>query len=250
MTFDNTGRVHHEGVQNEIDSIAILQKHGILNENAKQVGGTKAKEDISDGVTDVSMKLKSKGLPVGSFDWINTSNVRDVIGDVFDEFLTNVKTYRNLPVEQKSSASFIAKVRKEFAAISCSVLNDFTSEYLKNFIKTYLIEANKGILIGIKDPIARKMYIFNSEEHPAVGFLNNGYEPFLKGKASGSRRLLFTGGTKEYDCGLRIRVTNNNGINAFLGLSKANKNSQVVFKLQQDKVHKLVESVNARILEF
>jgi hypothetical protein len=49
-----------------------------------------------------------------------------------------------------------------------------------------------------------------------------------------------------YDCGLRLRVTSNNGINAFLGASKANRNSQVVIKLQQDKVGKLLQEVNAR----
>jgi len=39
-----------------------------------------------------------------------------------------------------------------------------------------------------------------------------------------------------------LRVTSNNGIKAFMGLSKANRNSQVVLKLQQDRVQNLVDT--------
>jgi hypothetical protein len=53
-----------------------------------------------------------------------------------------------------------------------------------------------------------------------------------------------------YDCGLRLRVTSNNGINAFLGTSKANSNSQVVIKLQQDKVKQLLQQVEAERVQY
>ena len=53
-----------------------------------------------------------------------------------------------------------------------------------------------------------------------------------------------------YDCGLRLRVTSNNGINAFLGNSKANRNSQVVMKLQQDQVNHLVDNINAEVIDY
>jgi hypothetical protein len=50
--------------------------------------------------------------------------------------------------------------------------------------------------------------------------------------------------------GLRLRVTSNNGINAFLGLSKANKSSQVVVKLQQDDVKNLVQKTNSQVYDY
>jgi hypothetical protein len=53
-----------------------------------------------------------------------------------------------------------------------------------------------------------------------------------------------------YDCGLRLRVTSNNGINAFLGTSKANRNSQVVIKLQQDKVKQLLQQIGAEVTTY
>lgn len=250
MTFDKTGRVHYDGIQNEIDTIAILQAHGILNENARQIGGTKSKMDVTDGIKKVSAKQKTKGIGVGSFDWVNTSNVKEIIGDVFDQILSDIKEYRKLPETQRSSTSLYNKVKKEFSDVCSTVLDSFTADYLSEFLDTYLVKENEGITMAINDVLARKMYVYESEQHPAVHYLSEGFKPILKGKAKNSRRLLFTDGTKEYDCGLRVRVTSNNGINAFLGLSKANTNSQVVFKLQQDKVHKLMEMINAFIYEY
>ena len=60
----------------------------------------------------------------------------------------------------------------------------------------------------------------------------------LAGKGKSSRKILFNG----EDIGLRIRVVTNNGISALLGLSKKNKTSIPVVKIQQDKVHSLVEN--------
>ena len=44
------------------------------------------------------------------------------------------------------------------------------------------------------------------------------------------------------DTGLRLRLKSNKAIKAFLGLSKANKNSQVVLKLQQDNISELLNT--------
>jgi hypothetical protein len=59
-----------------------------------------------------------------------------------------------------------------------------------------------------------------------------------------------TDGKNTYNVGLRLRVTSNNGINAFLGLSKANKSSQVVVKLQQDDVKNLVQKTNSQVYDY
>ena len=121
---------------------------------------------------------------------------------------------------------------------------------MASFIQTYLIDANKQLKVAVTDTLAKNLYVYSANQHPAVRYIQEGYTPFLKGCAKSSRRLLFTDGVKEYDCGLRIRVTNNNGIGAFLGNSKANKNSQVVFKLQQDKVAQLLSAVNAEVVSY
>ena len=82
--------------------------------------------------------------------------------------------------------------------------------------------------------------------------LRDGYSAVLvAGRGMTSRKVVLIKGDDIVDCGLRIRVTSNNGVKAFLGLSKANRNSQIVLKLQQDRVDRLVATADGvEVLEF
>lgn len=247
MTFDRTGLPHHEGVKNEEDTKNLLIFFDLVSLSTYLLGGTKNKADAFDPERNTKLTIKhKKGVKNGSFDWINTTKIYDVVGDTFIPFLEQIKEYRQLPKSQRAAVSFVKQVRKDFNDLCCSVLDSFTADQLASFIQTQMIDANSEMMVAVNDTVAKNLYTYKADQHPAVRYLELGYTPFLKGRAKGSRRLLFTDGVKEYDCGLRIRVTSNNGITAFLGLSTANKNSSVVFKLQQDKVAKLLEAVNAR----
>ena len=77
----------------------------------------------------------------------------------------------------------------------------------------------------------------------------------VEGRGKSSRKIIFIAPGKGIndigsgvDIGLRVRVTSNNGIKAFLGLSKANKNSQIVIKIQQDKVQQFVTDSSPAIV--
>jgi hypothetical protein len=251
MTFDKTGLVHYEGIKNEKNSAELLTIFGYASDYIELRGGTKNKEDAYDPESNILWSIKhKKGIKNGSFDWINTSKIYDVVGDTFVPFLEQIKEYRQLPESQRKIVSFVKQVRQEFNNICSGVLDSFTTNQLVSFIQGKFISENNQLWIALNDSVARNFYVYKADTHPAVSYIQKGYTPFLKGRAKGSRRLLFTDGVQEYDCGLRIRVTSNNGINAFLGLSEANNNSQVVFKLQQDKVAKLLESVNAEVNSY
>lgn len=242
MTFNKTGKVHYDGIKNEADTAELLKTFDLASFAITLLGGTKNKADAFDPERNIKWTIKhKKGVKNGSFDWINTTKISEVVGDTFVPFLDQIKEYRKLPESQRSAVSFVKQVRKEFADLCSSVLDSFTAEQLCSFIQTQMIDANSEMMVAVNDTVANTLYVYSADEHPAVRYIQLGYTPFLKGRAKGSRRLLFTDGAKEYDCGLRIRVTSNNGVTAFLGLSKANKNSSVVFKLQQDSVHKLVK---------
>ena len=75
--------------------------------------------------------------------------------------------------------------------------------------------------------------------------MENGYVPFIQkvNKISTSRKILFKKDNDVRDLGLRVRLVTNNGIGAMLGLSKSNKNSSLVLKIQQDKVHNLIGEI-------
>jgi len=250
--FDTTGKVHHKGKKNESITQKILIFKKLASNMIKLIGGTKNKEDLFDPILNIFWSIKHKtSITSGSFDWIHTTKVYNVVGDTFVPFLEKIKGYRkNLTVSERSVPSFVKEVRKEFANLCSGVLDSFTAEQLTSFIQQNLIDANTKIKVGVNHSTNKNLYIFDANQHPAVQYIKEGYTPFLQGDAKGSRRLLFTDGKNEYDCGLRIRVTSNNGVTAFLGLSTSNKNAYVVFKLQQEKIKKLIQQVNAEVIDY
>jgi hypothetical protein len=245
MTYKTDGSVHHGGVKNEDLTVQILNEKQIYSETVEKRGGTKCKEDAVAGDKKISIKRK-EGISNGSFDWFNTSAYNDVLGDTFDHFLSNMKELRQMPESLRSDEEFVLKIRDSFNALCELSLDSLTSAQVIEILQRGLIEHNAGFDLVINDTKTSELYVFAAEQHPAVGYIQKGYNIVLKGNGKSSRMVYFVDAEGNvYDCGLRLRVTSNNGINAFLGTSKANRNSQVVIKLQQDKVGKLLQEVNA-----
>lgn len=254
MAFDTTGRVHYEGKTNENVTAKILNKKKVYPQKVEVRGGTKCLEDAVAGDQLISIKHKA-GITNGSYDYANLSSaVKDgLLGNTFDHFLSNIKELRQLPKSLRSDDDFILKVRDSFSALCELSLNSFTSDQVIEVLKRGLIERYLGVDVVINDSKIKELFKFAAEQHPVFGYIANGYSAVLTTTraAKSSRMIHFVDAEGNvYDCGLRIRVTSNNGIKAFLGLSKANKNSQVVIKLQQDKVKNLLESVQAEVYTY
>ena len=106
------------------------------------------------------------------------------------------------------------------------------------------------------DTEADTLYIIDHAATPLVKLLKQQYKPVLvQGRGKSSRKIIFVAPGKGIndigsgvDIGLRLRCTSNNGINAMLGLSKANKNSQTVIKIQQDQVQQFVNDSSPTIV--
>jgi uncharacterized protein YwgA len=245
MTYKTDGSVHHGGVKNEDLTVQILNEKKIYSETVEKRGGTKRKEDAVAGNQKITIKRK-EGITNGSFDWFNTSSYNDVLGDTFTHFLSNMKELRQMPESLRSDDGFVLKVRDGFNQLCELALNTLTSDQVVEILRRGMIEPNQGFDVVINDTKTSELYKFSAEQHPAVDYISKGYNIVLKGSGKSSRMLYFVDTVGNvYDCGLRIRVTSNNGINAFLGNSKANKNSHVVIKLQQDKVKQLLSSVQS-----
>ena len=247
--FKTDGSVHHGGIKNEDQTITILNELKIYSFTVEKRGGTTQKADAVAGDKKISIKRK-EGITNGSFDWFNTSKYNDVLGDTFRPFLSNVKELRTMPKDLLGNDEFILKIRDSFNALCELSLDTLTSNQIIDILRRGLIDTNAEFDVVVNDTKTDKLYIFGAEQHPAVEYINQGFSALLKGKGKSSRKVLFSDGINVYDCGLRIRVTSNNGINAFLGLSKANKNSQVVIKLQQDAVKKLLTSTNSKQYDY
>ena len=247
--FKTDGSVHHGGVKNEDQTIATLNELKIYPFTVERRGGTKCKEDAIAGEKLISIKRK-EGITNGSFDWFNTSKYNDILGDTFNAFLSNMKELRSMSKNLIKDDEFVLKVRDNFNQLCEVSLDTLSSEQIINILQRGLIEANTAFDVVVTDTKTDTLYVFDAEQHPAVDYINRGFTAVLKGKGKSSRKVLFSDGINLYDCGLRLRVTSNNGINAFLGLSKANSNSQVVIKLQQDNVRQLLTSTKAKKYDY
>jgi hypothetical protein len=201
-------------------------------------------------ISSISIKRKD-GITNGSFDWFNTSAYNDVLGDTFNHFVSNMAELRSLPESLRSDEEFVLKIRDNFNQLCDLALDNLTSAEITDILRRGLIDANCGFDVVINDTKTSELYVFSADQHPAHDYIANGYSIVLKGNGKSSRMVYFVDADGNvYDCGLRLRVTSNNGINAFLGNSKANRNSQVVIKLQQDKVAKLLEESAAQVYKY
>ena len=116
---------------------------------------------------------------------------------------------------------------------------------LTAWVREQVVTANHGMVMAVTDTSARRCYVCDHDDLQVSRLLNDGYSAILvAGRGMTSRKVVLVKGDDIVDCGLRIRVTSNNGVKAFLGLSKANRNSQIVLKLQQDRVDNLVSTAS------
>ena len=240
--FKTDGSVHTSGIKNELNTIDFLNETGLFAEEVKHFGGTKSKADAKAGDVNISIKHK-KGLKNGSFDWVNTSKIDGLVDTKeFEDFILLTKLYRDTDQAEKQVENF----RQYFASHCNNQLNAIKSDALTTWLKQVMLEDNHGMVMVINDTQAKQVHIVKEEHLKTVQLLKKGWTAEFQRdwKGQSSRKVILrsaiTGAIM--DTGLRLRLTSNNGIKAFLGLSKANKNSQVVLKLQQDGISNLIDT--------
>ena len=250
MGFQTNGSVHHEGVANEHDTIALLNASNLFTETVTHLGGTKHKADAMAGATPISIKHKA-GLKNGSFDWVNTSKTDDLLDSArFEDFRDFISAARGWDKEHR--VSLVDHTRDLLNEVCSDALDAITPDALTAWVTEQVVNANHGMVMAVTDTNARRCYVCDHDALQVARLLNDGYSAHLvSGRGVTSRKVVLVKGDDTVDCGLRIRVTSNNGIQAFLGLSKANRNSQIVLKLQQDRVDNLVATADGvEVLEF
>lgn len=240
--FKTNGSTHHEGVSNEHATIDLLNEFSVYPDSVTHLGGTKHKADAMAGEKGISIKHKA-GLKNGSFDWVNTSDIDGIIDRTFhfSDFFSVVRGARHLSVEEREA--MVEDCRDLFNRCCDEALSSIHPYDLLRFLKSHVTEKQAGMGIVINDTKHETLHIMEADRLLMTRCINSNYSPELvKGKGKSSRRLVFSSMAVPhgFDCGLRVRVTSNNGIRAFLGLSKANKSSQVVIKVQQDNVRDFV----------
>lgn len=233
--FQTNGSTHHNGVANEHDTIALLNAHNVYPEQVTHLGGTRNKADAMAGSKGISIKHKA-GVRNGSFDWVNTTHTDGVIDrTVFSDFLGFVAAARNWSTEQR--LAIVEETRDLLNEVCSSALDSITPQDLTAFLTEHVAKANQGMGIIINDTNAQTLHILEADRLDLTRCLADGWTAHLiSGKGMTSRKIVLKRLGQTLDLGLRLRLTSNNGIKAFLGLSKANRNSSIVLKVQQDSV--------------
>ena len=172
---------------------------------------------------------------------MNTSKIDGLVDTKeFEDFMLLIKLYRDTDQAEKQVENF----RQYFASHCSNQLNAISSDALTTWLKQIMLEENHGMVMVINDSEANNIHMVKEVNLLTVQLLKQGWKAEFKRdwKGQSSRKVILTNGTETKDTGLRLRLTSNNGIKAFLGLSKANKNSQVVLKLQQDNIAELLNT--------
>ena len=249
MPYNTTGASHRDGVSNEkkITDFLNLTKGRTLklndlfkskNLSFQQIGGTKSVSDmdISDGeekLSGVSIKNHKKG----SFDYVNTSRIYKYLPKtVVDSIREGLKTIKS---EFTGDEQRLSEARVSVATLLETAFSKIESEDIRKLLQHISFRNPKLIMINDVKTHTLKCY------HEAA-FTELSTEPFkddnvyaLKStRAKTSRQITRNGVITN----LRVRIVLNNGVKALLGLSKSNKSSIPVVKVQQDSVDKVLEN--------
>jgi hypothetical protein len=251
MAFSTDGSVLEIGVKNEHETFHVMKELGLLTENAVLAGGPQNKADIVDVKKPYTLKHK-KYINVGGFAWFGTSQVGSLAQDFFDEFLDEANE-----VAQSDARVGVRKLQyfeDLFVEAATTVFECLPSKCLVDFLEDKFIGRNKTMKCVITESGKRKLYVFDFEEHPAAKKLREGWVPTFSYGAAKSARIVFTKGGDSVDSGLRLRFTSPHSIKGFLGLKKNSGgrklSNKLEIRLQQDAVHKLIESVPYEVYSY
>lgn len=236
MSFPTDGRNHHDSIEVE-KNMSLFKKeyeeyYGKPIKEFIHIGGTMNKVDFKilfvDG-TEITKSLKKKILiNKGSYDYINTS---DFSSDLIPISSKIHKKFRGM--NDKSTKQLLIE------SISRDLLN-LPKEFLTTFFKDKVVQKYKGIGgLDIVETSTNKLFINVSP--PFFGILNDG--GYLKLQENGKKQMSYK--LDLYDSndnllpetGLRIRLHLNNGWTKWYN----GETSNLVLKLQQDKVSKMLQ---------
>jgi hypothetical protein len=241
--FTTTGEVHHGGIQNELDVIDVLNKANVYATPVVHAGGTQNKADAYAGEVGISIKRK-RDLNNGSYDYLNSTVPVSTLPFID---LVDVWKEETLALDPTQENKEYAKTA--FNVVSSFVLDSIDTDTLTDIV-SHTFEAQEGMDIAITDQQTESLYLFSADEMEVPQLLKAGYKAQIvkTNNVVTSRRVVFVKDGDIVDVGLRIRLVTNNGIGAMMGMSKANKSSSVVVKIQQDKVGKMVHNTPHKVI--
>jgi hypothetical protein len=249
MPYNTTGVSHREGVSNEkkITDFLNLTNGSPLKLNElfgseklyfKQIGGTKSVSDmdISDGNGKL-LGVSIKNHKQGSFDYVNTSKIYQYLPEtVINSIKEGVAAIKS---EFIGNGERLDEARVAVEILLETAFSEIKSEDIRRLLQHINVRNPKLIMINDVKTHTLKCY------HESA-FTELSTEPYKDAntyalkttRAKTSRQITRNGIVTN----LRVRIVLNNGVKALIGLSKSNKSSIPVVKVQQDSVDKVLKN--------
>lgn len=243
MAFKIDGSSHHDGIKEEkaiVNDRELLKEVYNLSDDFQAIhkGGTQNKADVvlKDGTVEKKISVKKKkDLSKGSYDYVNSSAALSS-----DRF----KAVKNTASRISKSNMSKSAARKTFNAACHDAMVDITSQDLKDILVDHVLDKNKDMDIILKETSTGSVYGYSFKDTPLAKSIKEHTPKFQWGRGKTSAKIVFEDDEGNiHDHNLRGRLVSNNGIGAMLGKSSSNKSSIPVFKVQQDRVDKVIDNL-------
>lgn len=250
MPYNINGGSHRDGVSNEKKIVAHLNTSNGASLNLPalfgkeglqfiQIGGTKSVSDMDilsstgEKVCGVSIKNHKQG----SYDYVNTSKLQQYLpGNVVTAIKEGVAAIK---AKYNGDESKLPEARKEVEDLLEGAFALMSSDILKSILQAINVRNPKLVMINdIKDKKLKCYHESSFTELSAEPYMATNTYSLKSTRAKSSRQITRNGIVTN----LRLRIVLNNGVKALLGLSKSNKYSVPVIKVQQDKANAVLES--------
>ena len=250
MPYNTDGGSHRDGVSNEKKIVAHLNTSNGASLNLPalfgeeglqfiQIGGTKSVSDMdilsSTGAKVCGVSIKNHKQ--GSYDYVNTSKLQQYLPE---NVVTAIKEgVASIKAKYNGDESKLPEARKEVENLLEGAFALMSSDVLKSILQAINVRNPKLVMINdIKDKKLKCYHESSFTELSAEPYKATNTYALKSTRAKSSRQITRNGIVTN----LRLRIVLNNGVKALIGLSKANKHSIPVIKVQQDKVNAVLES--------
>ena len=245
--YNTTGEVHHAGVANEGHTAQFCNSNIPSNIQEdypgktltfRKEGGTHQVSDMGIYADDVRVAGGSDKLHrSGTFDHVNTSKVIDYL-----PCESLVKTIDDLRAAHRGDATAVEKAKTAIKDATNETWNVMTSEGIRKLLLAVNERTPEWMFVREKTELS----VFrHSEMRELSEFPQDPSWTYVlrSDRAKESRQVWREKDGLGINTHLRLRLVTNNGVSALLGLSKANKNSILTLKIQQDAVATLLSAV-------
>ena len=245
MPYNTNGGSHRDGVSNEKKIVAHLNAsnghslnlHTLFGQEGLQfiqIGGTKSVSDM-DILTAAGVKVSGvsiKNHKQGSYDYVNTSKLGQYLPE---SMVAAIKTgIAAIKTEYAGDESRLPEARRAVETVLEAAFAQMNSDVIKSIIQLINVRNPKLVMINdIKDKKLKCYHESSFTELSAEPYKASNTYALKSTRAKSSRQITRNGVVTN----LRLRIVLNNGVKALLGLSKSNKYSIPVIKIQQDKVN-------------